>query len=245
MGMPLASIDTASFALSTFEGCQICQLASNTMTASIGAGNLAAAFSSGTAGIEAAVPMSGGSQSSGEFSFTQPKSGNHIAQDGENISSSILDFLTGGKANDWFYQQDHEVSKRLLRHEALKAYIEAYESSESWSKNDNEEFLIQDFGRQHTTYSNDFVKDVTNILGAWGEGKPYHDYGTNALGSFSIRGRLTFDKDTNSKSLSIEVFNRWSMSSLTRNPLTRQPMFNGGLKNVNMYIQINLNGKLE
>jgi hypothetical protein len=56
---------------------------------------------------------------------------------------------------------------------------------------------------------------------------------------------MIFDKIKNSKSLDIEIFNRWSVGSLTRNPFTRKPMLNGGLNNVDIFVQIQMKESLE
>jgi len=158
--------------------------------------------------------------------------------------SSILDFFGGGKKGDWFYLPGHDVSKRFSEHEALKPYIEAYEAGGKWAANRNEDILVQNFRRQHTTYAKDFAKDVVTLLGVLGEGRGKGDYGTNSYGSFSLRGQIKFDKKMNVKSFSAEIYNKWSIGSLTRNPFTRKPLLSQGMNSVDMYVQISMSEKL-
>jgi hypothetical protein len=42
---------------------------------------------------------------------------------------------------------------------------------------------------QYTTYREDFYRDVSNLLGAWSEGKPCGDYGTNTFGLLASEER--------------------------------------------------------
>ena len=187
----------------------------------------------------------------GDFKFTEPTSKDHIAGSGENIDSSLIDFATGDGSSDWFYSPEHKVSKRFLEHSALAAYRKAFDNGNKWADGNNGDHLIQNFKRQHTTYYKDFKVDVATILGAWSEGRGHHDHGTNAYGSFSIRGQTIFNKINNTKTMNIEIFNRWSIESLTRDPTTRKTTSLGkyinkyiNIKPVDMYVQISLTEKL-
>jgi hypothetical protein len=182
----------------------------------------------------------GSGSNSQSFEFTSPTANDHVAGEGENISSSIMSFLSGGKDGNWFYTPSHEVSKRMMEHSALSPYKEVYENGSNWLNASSEDKLIQNFRRQHTTYLKDFMVDVATIMGAWSEGWSYADFGTNSLGSFSVRGQMVFDRVSNMKSLNVEIYNRWSILSLTRNPFTREPMKTDGMKSVDMYIQISM-----
>lgn len=180
------------------------------------------------------------------FSFTQASKDTYVAIPLENIDSSIVSFLAGDKRNNWIYPVGHQVSQRFLEHPALKIYREAYDAGDSWAIGSKTELLEQRFRYQYTTYSKEYAYDVVTNLGAWTEGAPYRDHGINSFGSMTVNGRIVFDKANNQKLMQIEIFNRWSAGSLTRNPFTREPIFDDIkiLQPVDVRVQIEVKDKL-
>ena len=70
---------------------------------------------------------------------------------------------------------------------------------------------------QFTANFEDFKSDAGSVLGFWREGAPYGDFGTQSFGSYHASGEITIDCCKKGKSIKLELFNRWSTPSLTRN----------------------------
>jgi len=81
-----------------------------------------------------------------------------------------------------------------------------------------------------TAPARDIIRDAIGIFlgpleeGVWG------DVHVEIMGSFRYKYRASIDCEANRKSLSLDILNWYSLSSITRNPITREPLIEGGCK---------------
>ena len=164
------------------------------------------------------------------------------ASSGQNISTTIVDFFDGGPSNTWIFEYPHSVAKRFQSHKGVKFLWDLY-SKDIELYCDVEPTGSKDWEGKfsYTAQLPDFKNDAATFLGFYGEGFNHNDYGTNAFGSFRVDYKVSIDCCKKKKSIKMSIFNRWSITSLFRNPFNRKPTFTKDLLNpVDVFVNYDL-----
>jgi hypothetical protein len=162
----------------------------------------------------------------------------------QNIASSIQDFFSGG-GNTWLFEYPHPVALRFESHYAVAGVFDAYRDAKTYCESGQGGTHTEMIDYQFTAPLQDFESDVPSFLGFWTEGFKNHDFGVSSFGSFHVSGELEIDCCKHQKSLHLAIFNRWSISSLTRNPVTGVPFASSPiLRPVDEYVIYNLTDSL-
>lgn len=165
-----------------------------------------------------------------------------VAGSGQNLINTIADFFDGGPSNTWVFNYPHNVAKRFQNDRGTKFLWDLYyKDLESYCQFEPGGKKTQKIDFQFTASFDDFKSDAFSVLGYWREGAPYGDFGTQSFGSYRATGEVTIDCCKREKSIKLELFNRWSTASLTRNPITRKSMMSGNVWNpVDVYVKYDL-----
>jgi RHS repeat-associated protein len=158
-----------------------------------------------------------------------------------DLKATLLDFALN-KGSTFIFRYPHEVAKRFQSHHGVKWIWDLYKNDlESYCKSSPGGYKVQRINFAFTAPVSDFFADIQTGFGALSEGKPYNDYGTRIFGSFRATGMAIIDCRKCEKKIELTLFNRWSIQSLTRNPVTRRPLVNGNIvKPTDVYINYDI-----
>ncbi len=81
-----------------------------------------------------------------------------------------------------------------------------------------------------------FIGDIVTLFGLPWNG--FVEVSPKTIGSFTYKVDMSIDCAKKTKSLTITVYNTWSVASLTRNPVTGQPLANSGLNPVDIIVEM-------
>jgi len=177
-----------------------------------------------------------------------------VAGPDDNIATTVRDFFNGGPATDWYFNYPHPVTKRLLEQTPFKEFYDIYNNRSllyKWCKCVDDDFsgniqqstgnrvFEQEYDGQFVAPGINFLSDVYDVWGAFGEGTPHNDWGLNIFGSYAAKIKLRVDCENRTASLNFEAWNSWSMASLTRLPIVRDFSFitNNALNPVTITLQ--------
>jgi RHS repeat-associated protein len=155
-----------------------------------------------------------------------------VAGAGDDLRTTIKDFFNGGESNVWRFPSGHSVSYRFKAHPAFGwiwgCYNELYKFCKQYPQK-KKTWDLKNLSYVATT--SDFKNDLDTGWGSLTEGLKHSDFGIQVVGSFTYSVKMVVDCCARKKSLTIELHNTWSIGSLTRNPITRQPITNSKLLN--------------
>ena len=162
-----------------------------------------------------------------------------------NISTTISDFFTGGPSNTWIFDYPHTVAKRFQFHKGVKFVWDLYYYDlEKYCEVEPTGSKVWKGKFSYTARLPDFKHDAATFLGYYGEGAIHGDYGTNSFGSFRVTYEVSIDCCNKEKSIKMSIFNRWSITSLFRNPFNRKPTITKDLLNpVDVFVNYDLENK--
>jgi RHS repeat-associated protein len=166
------------------------------------------------------------------------------------LSTELWDFLLGlGATGDVTYLSDPGTSISGM------AWNQELGWAKDWLENGAKKFCCCNGGVDNSTYwsglhrvtytatKTDFLKDVVSLLlGGGADGYSLPDIRIQWIGSFILDYQCWIDCASNEVHFHGVIYNSWTVQSLTRNPITRQPIYNGKLRSVNQEIVIDKEG---
>jgi hypothetical protein len=154
-----------------------------------------------------------------------------VASPDQNLTTTLSDFFDGGPSDTWVFNYPHQVALRFQKDPHIAFIWSAYAALPLYCTGIPNGALIQKIDYQYTATLDDFGNDVITVLGFWGEGMPYGDFGINSFGSFHASGYMVVSCCQRIKRLKLHLTNTWSMDSLLRDPITRNPILHSQLLN--------------
>jgi len=162
-----------------------------------------------------------------------------------NLRTVVNDFISGGGPNTYYFWPPHSLTERIQSHEYIAFLLGWYNSGAiTYCYSHPAGSLSQNFTYNYTAPGSQYFADYLDWWGQNGEGAPFGDYGLNVLGSFRVTVKANVDCCKRSRSLWVQVYNRFSEQSLFRKPWDRDKFFDisVGLKNVDAYITFEKSG---
>lgn len=136
------------------------------------------------------------------------------------FAEPLKDFLNGGSSRSYQYRYPDSATTRLLsQHKVAKIWNEF--KNIRYQKGRGDYILNRDGG--YTARFKDFVGDVSTLLGASVQDGAF-DFGVRVLGSFQIWAQIYVRNSKCEKQLKMTISNTFSVESMTRNPITRNPL---------------------
>ena len=164
-----------------------------------------------------------------------------VASPDQDLTTTLSDFFDGGPGDTWIFNYPHQVALRFQKDPHIDFIWNAYAALPLYCEGIPNGALIQKIDYQYTATFDDFPDDVVNGLGFYGEGMRYGDFGINSFGSFHASGYMVVSCCQRIKRLKLHLTNTWSMDSLLRNPITRNPIIHSQmLQPVNVEVDYDL-----
>ena len=135
------------------------------------------------------------------------------------FSEALADFFDGGDSRVYYYTYPDSATQKLLSHPTVAAIWSEFKSIR-YNKSAGDYTLNRN--TQFTARFKDFVGDVATVLGASVQDGKF-DFGVRVLGSFTVSATISVWNSRCEKRLNMTISNAFTVESMLRNPLTRNP----------------------